>query len=355
MRIPPPYIRRLVTVPVVFGLTVAVFTGVPLIVLILALASPLVPGRWRPLRLFAFLLVYLVAECIALLVALDLWVASGFGWKLRTERFQQAHYLLLTWMLIVLYRAAVWLFKLRIKVEDPPKESWHDGPGAPRQPLLVMSRHAGPGDSFLLMYALLAIYNRRPRVVLKETLALDPAIDILLGRVPSCFVRARAAGGPSMADEIGRLAATMGPRDALVIFPEGGNFTVQRRRRAIERLRRRGMHDRAQQAEQLRHVLPPYTAGVLAAMEGAPDADAVLVAHAGLDSLSSALDLWRGLPMDQSMQVRWWRIRAEDLPTTPDERASWIYGWWFEVDKWIQAHHDRHGTAPSWAEELAKG
>ena len=39
----------------------------------------------------------------------------------------------------------------------------------------MFCRHAGPGDSFTLMYALMHWYGREPRVVLKETLAWDPA------------------------------------------------------------------------------------------------------------------------------------------------------------------------------------
>jgi hypothetical protein len=39
----------------------------------------------------------------------------------------------------------------------------------------VLSRHAGPGDSFLLVHQLLSVYQRRPRVVMKATLQLDPS------------------------------------------------------------------------------------------------------------------------------------------------------------------------------------
>jgi 1-acyl-sn-glycerol-3-phosphate acyltransferase len=338
--LPPPALRRLVTIPAVFLLTIGVFAGVPVLLIVLALVSPWIPGRWRPLRLFAFLLVYLVAECVGLLIALWLWIASGCGRRLHDERFQRAHYRLLTRMLVVLYQEAVRLFQLRIEVESPPPESYDRGGDAPRRPLLVLCRHAGPGDSFLLMYALLALYGRQPRVVLKETLAVDPGIDVVLNRLPACFVRSRPASGRSMPEAIGDLAATMGPDDTLVIFPEGGNFTLKRRRQAIAKLRRRGLHRRAEQAERMRHVLPPYTTGVLAAMEAAPQADVVLVVHAGLDGMSSVIDLWHGLPMDQVVQVRWWRVRAEDLPTSPEERASWLFAQWFQLDAWLQERRD---------------
>ena len=49
-------------------------------------------------------------------------------------------------------------------------------------------RHAGPGDSFILIYALMHWYDREPRVVLKDTLAWDPAIDVILHRIPARFI-----------------------------------------------------------------------------------------------------------------------------------------------------------------------
>ena len=38
------------------------------------------------------------------------------------------------------------------------------------------------------MYALMHWYGREPRVVLKDTLAWDPAIDVILNRLPSRFI-----------------------------------------------------------------------------------------------------------------------------------------------------------------------
>ena len=38
------------------------------------------------------------------------------------------------------------------------------------------------------MYALMDWYHREPRVVLKDTMAWDPAIDVILNRLPSRFI-----------------------------------------------------------------------------------------------------------------------------------------------------------------------
>ena len=74
------------------------------------------------------------------------------------------------------------MVRLKIVTEGAPPDAY------PGEPLLVCCRHAGPGDSFTLMYALMHWYGREPRVVLKDTLAWDPAIDVILNRLPSRFV-----------------------------------------------------------------------------------------------------------------------------------------------------------------------
>ena len=53
------------------------------------------------------------------------------------------------------------------------------------------ARHAGPGDSFLLVHQLLSVYGRRPRVVMKATLQLDPSLDVMANRLPNVFISRR--------------------------------------------------------------------------------------------------------------------------------------------------------------------
>ena len=51
---------------------------------------------------------------------------------------------------------------------------------------------------------------------------------------------------------------------ALVVFPEGGNWTPYRGQRAIDRLRRGGRPDLAERAATMPNVLPPHGSGTLA-------------------------------------------------------------------------------------------
>lgn len=320
---------------VVIGLGFAV-TLLPLLVLLAIAASALLPGRWRALRLLAFGFVYLAVECAALAAALALWVASGFGWRLGAPVFQRAHYAVIHAVLAVVIGSATLLFHLRVVDDEVSWSPLDDGVPGSTNAMLVLSRHAGPGDSLLMVRTLMRRdHGRRPRIVLKDLLQLDPLIDVYLNRLPNAFL---TPGRGDLAAQVGRLAEGMGDEDALLIFPEGGNFTESRRRRAIDRLRGKGLLERAAQADQMRHVLPPRNAGVAAALAAAPGADIVLVAHTGLEHLSTAADLWDGLPMDSIVRMRWWFVPAAEVPREPEAQASWLFDRWAEIDAWVASY-----------------
>jgi len=181
--LPPPALRRLVLAPAVIVATLLTITGLPVLLLVAAAASAVLPGRWRPLRLLWMALLYLVLESVGLVMLFGLWVASGFGWRIRSPRFQHAHYAIVRWYLKVLFWECQRVLHVRVHVEGPPPTSY-DG-----RPLLILSRHAGPGDSFLVVHAVVNWYGREPRIVLKDTLQWDPLIDVLLNRLPNRFIR----------------------------------------------------------------------------------------------------------------------------------------------------------------------
>jgi 1-acyl-sn-glycerol-3-phosphate acyltransferase len=278
--------------------------------------------------------VALVLESVALLGLLVLWVLSGFGLAIRAPLMQRLHYELVAWYLRMLYREAVRVLRLRVEIEGPDPDEYLG------RPLLVFSRHAGPGDSFLLVHALVNWYAREPRIVLAADLQWDPALDVVLNRLPSRFLSEHHVGrrnphGDEAAQRIGELATTLDGDDALVIFPEGGNFTERRRLAGIRRLREGGLEEMARRSEAMRHVLPPRPGGVSAALAAAPEADVVWVAHAGLDHLYTMADIWRALPLDTTVRMRWWRVPSDEVPR--DEPVEWLYDWWKRIDDWVDA------------------
>jgi 1-acyl-sn-glycerol-3-phosphate acyltransferase len=349
--VPPRLIRRLVLAPIVMVIALALIVLFPVLALVaavLGLVHLSRPGRMRGLRLLWFAVVWLASETAALFACLGLWVASGFGGRMRTEPYQNRNYATIRWFLDHVYRAAEHTFGLRVEIEEP-EATPEERIARLSRPVIVLSRHAGPGDSVLLIHQLLSLYHRRPRVVLKANLQLDPILDVIANRVPNVFIRHQDAGRHIFTEEIERLADGLGPDGALVIFPEGGNWTPGRWRRGIQRLQDRGRTDLAARARQMPNLLPPKEGGVLAALRACPEADVIFVAHSGLDKLVSVRDVWRDLPIDQTVVARWWRVPAGQVPREAGHEAQvkWLYDWWQQIDAWITEHRpaDAPGSA----------
>ena len=343
---------RRVTSLLLVGALVAAVVLLPVLVVVAVVVSVWLPGRWRGLRLLSFALVYLALQVAGLAAAAVLWVLSGFGRWFHTSASRAAHYTVLRLLLDVLMRVAQRLFALRLVTDGTSWSPLDDGVPGSTNAMVVLSRHAGPGDSFLLVHTLMnRDHLRQPRIVLKDVLQLDPLIDVYLNRLPNHFVSADPAVGYGAEEAIADLARNLGEEDALLIFPEGANFTPQRRTRAIQRLRDRGLLAAVRRAETMRHLLPPRPGGVVAALQSAPHADVVLVAHTGLEHLSTVRDLWRSLPMDKTLHLRWWFIPAADVPRDESRLTDWLYHWWETIDAWItttssaaQRAQDGHGA-----------
>ena len=351
--LPPTPIRRLLLVPLVVVIACALAALTPAVALLTAVFNlisrrtrPERPRRSRLLRVTWLGLAWSAGETAALTVSLCLWLVSGFGGRLDTEPYQARNYAVIKWFLDLIYRVAARACGLSVTVAGPPEA----GPSGDR-PLIVLSRHAGPGDSLLLIHYLLSVCERRPRVVMKATLQLDPSMDILANRVPNAFLH---RAGSHHVDQIRRLAVSLDGGSALAIFPEGGNWTPHRRRRAIDRLRRGGRPDLAERAAAMPNVLPPHASGALAAIEACPAADVIFVAHTGLDRLVSVRDVWRGLRADMEIRARWWRVPSASVPraASRETQLTWLYDWWQRIDAWITAENS--GTAAEQGGPLAR-
>jgi len=340
--LPPRLLRRLVLAPLAVVMALAVAALFPLLApltLALSLLRHGTLGRLRAFRLLFFALVWLSAESAALFMSLGLWIASGFGGRLDTEPYRRRHYAVMRWYLDLVFQAAVRLFGLRVVIDEPERCLGKSLAGSAR-PVIVASRHAGPGDTFLLAHYLLTRYGRRPRVVMKATLQLDPGLDVVANRVPNVFIERAQAGQGRFVEQIERLARGLARDDALVIFPEGGNWTPRRWRRGIRRLKQAGRSDLAARARAMSNVLAPRAGGALAAIAACPEADVIFVAHAGLDQLVSVGDVWRSLPLDQVVHATWWRVPAGQVPRSEGRPSQelWLYAWWERIDTWISQH-----------------
>ncbi|TDN90993.1 1-acyl-sn-glycerol-3-phosphate acyltransferase [Microbacterium sp. BK668] len=347
MRLPPRWVRRVILAPLVIVLALLLVVTIPLWLLGALGLTSLVPGRFRLPRALWLVTVYLLWDSALLVVMFVLWIASGFGWKLDTPAFRAAHYRIGARGLEILFDVFGSVLRLAIVTSGSDADDTDAATAAfdalftPGTPLVVASRHAGPGDSFILVHTLLNEVERHPRIVLKYTMQWDPAIDVLLNRIPTRFIVPSGFGGKTrggghgVEESLRDLATGLGPDDAFVIFPEGGNLTSTRRRSRIDRLRDAGRTALAERAEAMTHVMPPQPGGMHAALEASHDADVVFIAHTGLDRLVTIGDIWRDLPMDKRITMRAWRVARSEIPAGRDAQAEWLFGWFERIDAWI--------------------
>jgi len=320
-------VRRLVIAPFALVLCLLLIALSPLLLLAAAAADLFLPGDRRTLRLVGFVLCYLALEVVGLVAMFVLWIASGFGWRIKAASIQDAHYGFMRWWLSAINGVAKKIFHMRVHIEDRPE---------PRSgPILVFCRHAGPGNSMLLIGTIMVGYRRHPRIVMLAKLQWEPLYDVMLNRLPNRFIRHDPARRERYTNAIKDLATGLGDAEALGLSPDGKDFTPRVRMRAIEYLKGKGLRAAAERAERMEHVLPPRHGGVMAAMDGAPNADVVLVAHSVLEDVGTFKELWSRIPFERPIVARYWRIAPADVPTEQDDVIEWLYGWWERIDRWI--------------------
>lgn len=334
---PPLLLRRLLWRPLVFVVAVVLaLVLLPIWLVSSALVSMNIRAVARPLRLFCFAYVYALVEVAGLAAATVQWLLASAGTRLHTERGQRRNYALLGSCLTVMLTAGEHFFRLEIESEASSTPS-------PQGPLIMISRHAGPGDSFLLVHRLILGFDRRPRLVLKEALQWDPLLDVILNRSPNVFT---TPGEPTahVVERIARTAASLRSGDALLIFPEGGNFTEYRRSQVIRRLHDSGHTAAARRAEDLERLLAPRVTGLHAALVAQPAAAVAVVAHTGLDELNTVPQLWEAVPVRKTLVVSWQYFDAASVPRDPVELHDWLGYQWQLMDTWVAVESARLGA-----------
>ena len=328
---PPISIRRPVTVVLWLVVSTVVVLASPLLLALGKLASAF-SRRRAPLIVTRLTLAYFSYELAALVGCGALWLAAGCGLRIGSRRFQTLHWRLARWFIAGL--ASAGRRSLDIDVEPAPCAEAASALESDR-PLIVLSRHAGPGDTIFIVDELMSRFRRRPSIVFKESLALDPCIDLLGHRLPQAILN--RSDREESEEIIGRITTELGPRGILLLFPEGGNFTPERRRSALRRLRQRGKYRSAEQAERMPHVLPPRPSGTLAALRADREADIVFAAHTGLGLAAYPHQFWRDMPIGRTMHTRMWFVPAAEVPRGDEEQIEWLYAWWKRIDEWVDA------------------
>jgi hypothetical protein len=159
-------------------------------------------------------------------------------------------------------------------------------------------------------------------------------MDLLLTRIGCAFIGPGGTGAEAPVAAVAGLAADLSPGDAMLIFPEGRDWTPARHRLAVRRLRRKGLHTQAAAAAAMPNVLPPRPAGTFAALQAAPGADLAVFMHTGHDDLFDAASIWRALPLQRELHMVWWNEPVPDVGSE-QECAAWLNDVWSRIDFWI--------------------
>jgi 1-acyl-sn-glycerol-3-phosphate acyltransferase len=307
--------RRLVTVPFATAISVCLLVFSPLLLAGGALAA-VATRSTRPARTVGLAMAYAVIELRTLV---KLVVGDIDGDRLMRDFLNAA------------YVAARKLLDVEV-VLDPSSASPE---GVPRdEPVIVLSRHCGPGDTVLVAWLLIFTYRLQVRVVLKAVLHYEPVLDFAGQRGCLCFL----ARGDRARQQIHDLAASLGGGQALLLFPEGANFTWPRWRAAIAELRKTGRIRAAGRALRRSYTLPPRTGGATAAVSGAPAANVLVLTHNGFCPDGRARPWWQ-LPVHRQLLIRTTLIPAAQLPE-PDQLGPWLERTWTKVDAWVADHTD---------------
>ena len=103
-------------------------------------------------------------------------------------------------------------------------------------------------------------------------------------------------------------------------------------------------------------MLPPMTRGAWAARSSRPDADVMVLAHAGLGRLTNARLIWAALPFtDRPFLVKTWTWAAADVPDEEEAFGAWLDARWGEVDAWVAANAGPWPEGHEPAEEAVPG
>jgi 1-acyl-sn-glycerol-3-phosphate acyltransferase len=275
---------------------------------------------------------YLVCETLGIVASFALWIANALSPSADGDRWETWNLTLERLWARTLFGGATRLFGMRVEVTDTEVVR--------RGPLFLFARHASTLDTLLPAVFVSRPHTLRLAHVMKRELLWDPCLDIVGQRTRNAFVRRGSDAREKEIASLRGLAAALGERDGVLLFPEGTRFSAAKRERALARLRDTEQLERLARAEHLQRVLPPRRGGALALLETRPDVDVAFLAHAGFEGTASLNDIWSGKLIGRAVRLLFWRVPSAEIPPTDAERIAWLDGQWQRVDAWVAAHEE---------------
>ena len=317
--------RRAITIPgYAIGAAFAIAT-LPLSVPLVLIHDAARRNRWSGVRSLLALTHYLVGEALGIAMSGVLWVAA----LIAPSREAVWNFRLQCWWASWLYGGTRLLYGLQMRVRG--EAAVRDGP------LLLLMRHASVIDTLLPAVLVSSRTGLQLRYVMKRELLWDPCLDLVGQRLRNAFVRRGQGGSEAEVERVREVARDIGPREGVLLFPEGTRFTPRKRQQVLARLAESADAKHLERARALQHVLPPRLGGVLALLENAPGVDVAFCVHTGFECLRTLNDLWNGELVGRTIDVEFWRVPAKMIPIEPAARIDWLFDQWARVDAWLEA------------------
>ena len=320
-------LRRMVTIPTYLVGTVIVLASLPVLLLFAGARDLVVRRSWPTVRLLLFGAWYLLWESIGLVSAFWLWLTRG-PWTGRSPAaYFEANFRLQCRWAQMLYAGVKNIFNISVSIEGDELFG--------KEHLLVFMRHASIVDTLLPAVLISSTRDLHLRYVLKRELLADPCLDVVGHRLGNVFVDRSATDSAREIAVVRNMAQRLGEDEAAMIYPEGTRFSDEKRTRALNRVRNGSDPQRYDRVRDLRHLLPPRLGGALALIAARPEIDVVLIGHVGLERLSHIRTLFDGSLINRRIQVKYWRVPANEIPSERAARVRWLDSCWQQIDDWI--------------------
>ncbi len=329
--VPGPWIRRPVSTVVLLVATALTPIVTP-VALLIALVMDLVTRTPRLRRTRGVLLIasLILVDFAGRVLVFGAWLIAPFGTRVQGAKSQRRYWWIMTWWTKTLMGTICAITPLPLDLSELD-ESLLDGNA------IVVGRHRSLLDA-VFPAALFGARGLTTHYTLKEDLRWEPNIDVVGHRMGHVFVTRSPKDLEAELDPIRQLGTRIDDTSVGVIFPEGTFFNETRRTRALASISKRNP-ERLKWAERMNYVLPPRPAGTIAFMEGAPDADIIMLGHVGFEPFGTIRDILNNLGAEHGIIVRAWRFARSTVPDEPTAQIEWLFERWAEMDEWIAGHH----------------
>lgn len=304
--------------------------------LVVALIGDLIGGNRRLRRSRGVLLVctLIIIDVMGRALVFGNWLIAPVGINLRGIKSQRRYRWIMTWWTTALMWAITRIIPLPLDTSELDQELL--GGNA-----VVVGRHRSVLDAVLPAM----VFGRRGLTALytlKEDLRWEPNMDIVGHRMGHVFVTRSPKDLEAELEPIRHLGTRIDKDSVGVIFPEGTFFSAKRKARALASIAKRNP-ERLALAETLDYVLPPRPAGTLALLEGAADADIIMMGHTGFEPYSSIGEIFKNMGAIHPVRLKAWRFPRAEIPTEREELIEWLFTQWNVLDDWIASHHPLPG------------